>query len=84
MKMRGKIHKRTLPQNSPACQWSALPTRDEGEWYLCPHCDEQFINLIYVLNLLLACYAESLTMNTIGRDREASEKLVLYEKHKET
>lgn len=49
---------------------------------MCPHCDEHFISLTYVLNLLLACYAETLAMDTIGRDREPSEKFVLSEQHK--
>lgn len=68
--MRGKMHKRILLQNSSACQWIVLPTRDVGEWCLCPHCDEQFVTITSVLNLLLACYAETLIMDTIGRDRE--------------
>lgn len=79
MKMRGKMHKRTLLQNSPACQWSSLPTRDEGQDVSTDV--TMFISLTYVLNLLLACYAETLTMETIGRDRGPSEKLVLCEQH---
>lgn len=67
MKMRGKnisYLRILLPVNGVYCP------QEMWESGACPHCDEQFVTITSVLNLLLACYAETLTMDTIGRDRE--------------